>query len=65
MGPLLLTDFLIGLRLWGSGRRLCHRANNGAAGEIYLEGVVLESLGVAEQEVCSAGERHLVGRLPA
>ena len=58
-------DFLVGLRLRGAGRRLRQRADDGAASEIDLEGVVLEALGVAQQEVRSARERRLVGGLPA
>src|SRR5690242_17527871 len=58
-------DFLIGLRLRGAGRRLRQRTDDGTASEIDLERVVLEALGVAQQEVRSADERRLAGGLTA
>src|SRR5215472_14417731 len=59
------ADFLIRLRLRSAGRRLRQRTDDGPAREIDLEGIVLEALGVAQQEVGSPGECRLVNGLPA
>src|SRR5262249_51290798 len=56
-------DLLVGLRLRGGARRLCERAHNGPAREVDLEGVVPKALGVAQNEICSLGERRLARRL--
>ena len=61
-----LSDLLVGLRLRRAARRLRQRANDGAAREIDLEGVVLEALGVAQQDVRGAARNVAsFGRLPA
>jgi hypothetical protein len=39
--------------------------DDGAASEINLERIVLEAFGVAQQDIRGAGERRLVGGLPA
>src|SRR5438874_1687547 len=57
-------DFLIGLRLGSAGRRLRQRTDDGTPGETDLKSVMLEALGIAQQDVRSAGERRLVGSLP-
>ena len=58
-------DFLVGLRLRRAARRLRQRADDGAARQVDLESVVLEALGVAQQEVGRARERRAFGGLPA
>src|SRR5260370_42586487 len=49
-------DFLVGLRLRRSSRRLCQCADRGAARQFDLEGVVSKALGVTQQQVRSAIE---------
>ena len=46
-------------------RRLGQRTNDGAAGEVDLEGIVLEAFGVPQQLVRGAREGRLPGGLPA
>src|SRR3981189_1704041 len=64
MADLRSADFLIGLRLRGAGCCLAQRTDDGAARKLDLEGVVLEALGVAQQEVRRAGKRRLDGGPP-
>ena len=47
----------------GAGRRLRQRSNDNAVGEVNLECVVRESLGIAQHDVGNADERRLVGFL--
>src|SRR5689334_16765430 len=56
-------DLLVRLRLRGGARRLRESAHNGPAREVDLEGIVPKAFGVAQNEICSPGERRLAGRL--
>src|SRR5580704_8003448 len=58
-------DLLVGLRLRRALRGLGQRANDAAAGEIDLEGVVRITPGVAQQEVRRLRERGAISDLPA
>src|SRR5262245_24429953 len=58
-------DLLVGLRLRRAARGLRQGANDGAAGEIDLEGIVRISLGVAQQDVGRLRESGRTGGLPA
>src|SRR3954454_12663648 len=58
-------DLLDRLRLRGSARCLRKRAYDASARKVDLEGVVLETLGVAQQEVRRLRETRLTDRLSA
>src|SRR5262245_4703997 len=54
-------DLLVGLRLRGARRRLRERANDGPAGELDLERVVPEALGLVQDEISGFPESRLAG----
>src|SRR4051794_6383573 len=58
-------DSLVGLRLRRGARSLSERTHNRAARKLDLEPVVLETIGIAQQDVSRAFEILLARRLAA
>ena len=50
-------DLLVGLRLWGAVCGLGQSANNRASGQVDLEGIMREALGVTQQQIGGTLER--------